>query len=180
MSQHQYELDRTSELILVFYIIYIFLYIFLNPHPQLHLLSRIFSKIGRISPLFVTKTAMQIRERTGFQPESCGGFVPYRSASWVYAVLLTPPPARLPLGSRLSVNQATALGTGAVAQGGEAAPDCGGCVRVDASNTGIHGLLNSVGWPEELQSRPTCLIMYRRELRDKKNHVTQRCFLCSL
>lgn len=47
--------------------------------------------------------------------------------------------------------------------GGEAAPDCGGRVRVDARNTGTDGWLNSVWQSEELQCRPPCLIRNRGE-----------------
>lgn len=53
------------------------------------------------------------------------------------------------------------------------------CV-VDARNTGANRFVNSVWWPWELQLRPTCLIRNRRELRNRKNITTQRCFPFSL
>lgn len=63
---------------------------------------------------------------------------------------------------------------------GEAALDCDGCVWKDARNTGTLGLMNSMGWLEELECRPTCLIRKRRRLRNRENNMTQWCVLCSL
>lgn len=62
----------------------------------------------------------------------------------------------------------------------EAASDCDGRAWLAARSKGADELLSSVGRTEELKCQPARLIRNRTELRNGKNNMTQRCFLCSL
>lgn len=94
-----------------------------------------------------------------FSLNAAEGLSPVGQSHRDSAALFTPPPA----GLQIVCKPGHSIWHLA---GGVAAPDCDGCVRVDARNTDTDGLMNSVEHPEELVS--TCMSHYEQTIAEKQ------------